>query len=205
MTETLLDQLQAASEPLLNQLDTATATPSTVYISKPLIDYVSSDDYREGLKEIRAHLGRDCGFGIVIEKTKFYTSVKGEKRLTKIKLECSKGKAKRRTKKATGQRACASRKIGCPYKAKMSKNAAGGWNVAVVCPEHTHELNDELDERGLPPKARRTPAKTGTKSSTQVVQRSFAPPGESNPVSRFPMVSDMSAWPTTTANGFKVC
>jgi hypothetical protein len=83
----------------------------------------------------------------------------------------------------------------------MSKNVSGGWNVTVVCPEHTHELNDELDEKGLPLRARRTPAKTDTRSSTQVVQQSFAPPGESNPV---PMVSDVSPWRTTTANGFKV-
>jgi hypothetical protein len=182
-----LDQLQAASEPLLDQLEAA-ATPSTVYISKPLIDYVSSDDYHEGLKETRAHLGRDCGFGIVIEKSKTYTSVKGEKRLTKIRLGRSKGKEKRGTRKATGQREYASRKTGCPFKAKMSKNPTGGWNVAVVCPELTHELNEELDERGLPPRARRTPAKAGTKSSSQVVQQSFAPSGDSNPVIQFPMV-----------------
>jgi hypothetical protein len=87
MAETLLDELQAASEPLLDQLDAA-ATPATLYISKPLIDYVSFDDYHEGLKQIRTHLGHDCGFGIVIEKSKSYTSVKGEKRLTKIKLGC---------------------------------------------------------------------------------------------------------------------
>jgi hypothetical protein len=89
MAETLLDELQAASEPLLDQLDAAAAaTPATLYISKPLIDYVSFDDYHEGLKQIRTHLGHDCGFGIVIEKSKSYTSVKGEKRLTKIKLGC---------------------------------------------------------------------------------------------------------------------
>jgi hypothetical protein len=113
----------------------------------------------------------------VIEKSKFYTSVKGEKRLTKIKLGCSKGKEKRGTRKVTGQRHYATRKIGCPYRAKMTKHSGGGWHVAAVCPQHTHELNDKLDERGLPPRARRTPAKTGTKSSAQGTEQSVTPPG----------------------------
>jgi hypothetical protein len=142
---------------------------------------------------------------MVIEKSKSYTSVKGEKRLTKIKLGCSKGKEKRGTRKVTGQRVYATRKIGCPYKAKMTKNPGGGWNVAVVNPGHTHELNDELDDRGLPPRARRTPAKGGARSNAQGSEQSFMLSEQPNNMIQFPMVPSItSAWPTTTASGLRV-
>jgi hypothetical protein len=68
--------------PLLQQLQQST---SNTYISPPLPEYVSAEDYHEGLKQIRAHLGRNCGFGIAISRTKSYTPQKtGEKRITRV-------------------------------------------------------------------------------------------------------------------------
>ena len=59
-----------------------------LYTSRPLPNYVSAEDYHEGLKQIRAHLGRDCGFGIAISRTKSYTPSKtGEKRITRVMLQ----------------------------------------------------------------------------------------------------------------------
>jgi hypothetical protein len=68
--------------PLLQQLQ---QSASNTYISPPLPEYVSAEDYHEGLKQIRAHLGRNCGFGIAISRTKSYTPQKtGEKRITRV-------------------------------------------------------------------------------------------------------------------------
>lgn len=194
MTHPLHHQLQQQQQP----------APTNTYTSPPLPEYVSAPDYHEGLKQIRAHLGRDCGFGIAISRTKSYTPQKtGEKRITRVALQCARSKDYK--SKGVGQKVYATRMTGCPWRAKMVPHPGGGWKVTHVCPEHNHPLNDQLDDRGLPPRARTTPAK-GARATA--VERSFAtPPVEPQMPTQatfMPTMSAVSAWPTTSASGIKV-
>jgi gluconolactonase len=74
--------------------------------------------------------------------------------------------------------------------------------VTVLCAEHNHPLNDELNDKGMPPRARTTPAKA-TRALASSADRSFEPSGDQ----QFPMQNTfppaMSAWPTVTASGIK--
>jgi gluconolactonase len=74
--------------------------------------------------------------------------------------------------------------------------------VTVLCAEHNHPLNDELNDKGMPPRARTTPAKA-TRALASAADRSFEPSGDQ----QFPMQNTyppaMSAWPTVTASGIK--
>jgi hypothetical protein len=168
-----------------------------LYTSRPLPNYVSAEDYHEGLKQIRAHLGRDCGFGIAISRTKSYTPSKtGEKRITRVMLQCARSKEYR--SKGIGHKVYATRMTGCPWRAKMQPNQGGGWKVTGVCMEHNHELNDVLDDKGMPPRARTTPAaqrrKAGENSMTPAASTyTNIPPPAAPPIT--------TNWPTMTPSG----
>ncbi|KAF1365085.1 hypothetical protein EJ07DRAFT_170985 [Lizonia empirigonia] len=149
-----------------------------LYTSRALPEYVAADDYHEGLKQIRAHLGRDCGFGIAISRTKTYTPSKtGEKRITRVMLQCARSKEYK--SKGVGHKIYATRMTGCPWRAKMQPHAGGGWKVAVVCMDHNHELNDVLDDKGMPPRARTTPASQKRKPAADD-PAAFTPPAPAN-------------------------
>lgn len=172
-----------------------------LYTSRPLPEYVAADDYHEGLKQIRAHLGRDCGFGIAISRTKTYTPSKtGEKRITRVMLQCARSKEYK--SKGVGHKIYATRMTGCPWRAKMQPHAGGGWKVTVVCMDHNHELNDVLDDKGMPPRARTTPASQKRKPAaddpaafTPPAPANYMPPGGQPPVT--------TNWPHVTASGIR--
>lgn len=175
-----------------------------LYTSRPLPDYVSADDYHEGLKQMRAHLGRDCGFGIAISRTKSYTPTKtGARKITRVMLQCARSKEYK--SKGVGHKVYATRMTGCPWRAKMQPHPGGGWKVTAVCMEHNHELNDVLDDKGMPPRARTTPALHKTKPG----ESSFTPPAPAPPPapSTYTTIPPplpppvTTSWPTMTASG----
>ncbi|KAH3948037.1 hypothetical protein HBI56_202500 [Parastagonospora nodorum] len=187
--------------PLFQQLQTATEEPPTGYISGPLPAFVTSEDYHDGLKEIRAALGRDCGFGIAISRTKSYTPQKtGEKKITRVMLQCARSKVY----KARGvpQKHYATRMTGCPWRAKMIPQQGGGWRVTCLCSEHNHPLNDELNDKGMPPRARTTPARP-PRTLASAVDQTFTPPGDPQNLMQGNFLPVMSSWPTVTASGIK--
>lgn len=176
-----------------------------LHTSRPLPEYVSAEDYHEGLKQIRAHLGRDCGFGIAISRTKSYTPTKtGQKKITRVMLQCARSKEYK--SKGIGHKVYATRMTGCPWRAKMQPHAGGGWKVTGVCMEHNHELNDVLDDKGMPPRARTTPA-TAKRKADAMGESTFTPtppapstyanmpPGGQQPVT--------TNWPNLTTSGIR--
>ncbi|KAF9701567.1 hypothetical protein EKO04_000583 [Ascochyta lentis] len=172
-----------------------------LYSSRPLPEYVSADDYHEGLKQIRAHLGRDCGFGIAISRTKSYTPTKtGEKRITRVMLQCARSKEYK--SKGIGHKVYATRMTGCPWRAKMQPHPGGGWKITGVCMDHNHELNDVLDDKGMPPRARTTPAAQRRKPAA-LNEPTFTPPAPANYVPPPAHSPATTTWPTMTASGIR--
>lgn len=66
--------------------------------------------------------------------------------------------------------------------------------------EHNHELNDILDDKGMPPRARTTPS-TQKRKAGAMDETSFTPPAPSNymPLESQPPVT--TGWPNITASG----
>lgn len=172
--------------------------PGPLFTSRPLPEYVAASDYHEGLKQIRAHLGRDCGFGIAISRTKSYTPTKtGEKRITRVMLQCARSKEYK--SKGVGRKVYATRMTGCPWRAKMQPHSGGGWKVTAVCMDHNHELNDVLDDKGMPPRARTSQAPPRTRGAP-VDDTTYAPPNYLPPAGPPPVTTK---WPTATLSGIR--
>jgi hypothetical protein len=189
-----------AAVPLMHQLQ-ATVDANT-WLSGPLPAYVSAEDYHDGLKEIRAALGGDCGFGIAISRTKSYTPQKtGEKKITRVMLQCARSKVYKT--RGVPTKTYATRMTGCPWRAKMVPAQGGGWKVTALCAEHNHPLNDELNDKGMPPRARTTPAK-GARALASAANRSYTTPRDPQVAPQPPFLPAVSAWPTVTASGIKV-
>jgi hypothetical protein len=85
----------------------------------------------------------------------------------------------------------------------MVPQAGGGWKVTCLCSEHNHPLNDELNDKGMPPRARTTPARPPRAIAIAGDQSSTPPGGPRNPM-HGNFLPVMSAWPTVTASGIKV-
>lgn len=175
-----------------------------LYTSRPLPEYVSAEDYHEGLKQIRAHLGRDCGFGIAISRTKSYTPIKtGEKKITRVMLQCARSKTYASKGKKDGHKIYATRMTGCPWRAKLQPHTSGvGWKVTTVCTEHNHELNDVLDDKGMPPRARTTPS-TQKRKASAMDDATFTPPAPSNYIPPSGQLPAATNWPTVTASAVR--
>jgi hypothetical protein len=115
-------------------------------------------------------------------------------------LQCSRSKEYKA--KGAGQKVYATRMTGCPWRAKLTPSVGNGWKVTTMCQEHNHPLDDELNDRGVPPRARMTPAKP-VRALAAAPERSHTPPGEPQfPLNTF--LPALSAWPTVTASGIKV-
>jgi hypothetical protein len=147
-------------------------------------------------------LGRDCGFGIAISRTKSYTPQKtGQKKITRVMLQCARSKVYKA--REVPQKNYATRMTSCPWRAKMVPHQGGGWKVTCLCQEHNHPLNDELNDKGMPPRARTTPARP-SRTLANAADQSFTPPGEPMQLMGTNFAPVMSAWPTVTASGIKV-
>jgi hypothetical protein len=116
-------------------------------------------------------------------------------------LQCARSKVYKSG--AVPMKLYASTMTGCPWRAKMVPCQAGGWKVTQMCAEHNHSLNDELHDKGMPPRARTTPSK-GARALASAVDRSDTPPSEPFVSLQADFLPVMSSWPTITASGIKV-
>jgi hypothetical protein len=72
-----------------------------------------------------------------------------------------------------------------------------------LCAEHNHPLNDELNDKGMPPRARTTPAK-GVRALASAADRAYEPPVDGPYQLPTTFLPAMSAWPSVTPSGIKV-
>lgn len=172
--------------------------------SRPLPDFVSADDYHDGLQQIRVHLGQ-CGYGIGISRGK-QTSSGPDKTVQKVVLQCA--RSKKYVKESKGIRKSTTRMTGCPWRAKMIRNPGGGWNVQLINNEHNHPINDRLNERLLLPRAKSdeepknipssTPPGSPKISQTPRLQQTPASHMHNSPLMQTPQLLQTPQAPLTT-------